>query len=170
MACRRVALFDHRRLLGESIERLLLCMDGIELLGPWVIDAQALSKLKTCGPDVVIVVGDLASDAVEDHPGILPVDLAANSTAGSKGPWFNKRSGTKARNSQFVAQILETFNDLPVIRVDLEDAQVRVYSRHALPARRADLIQAILPATPWPEMQPFSDGGNTKCDQENIQP
>lgn len=170
MTCRRVALFDHRRLLGESIERLLLCMEGIELLGPWVIDSHALTKLKTCPPDVVIVVGDLASDAVEDLPGFTGADLTVSSASSPKGPWFHKHPNTKLRNIQFVAQILETFDDLPVIRVDLEDARVRVYSRHALPAQRADLIQAILQAAPWPRLQPFSDGDNTKCDQENIQP
>lgn len=139
MTCRRIALFDHRRLLGESIERLLLHMPDIELLGPWEIDQEALSKLHSAAPDLVIIVSDLADDSaagaqVSENPANLG--------------WTDLNDPAMTTNRQFISQILETCSDLPVIRVDLEEALVRVYRMHTLPAHQADLVQAILLAAP----------------------
>jgi len=41
------------------------------------------------------------------------------------------------------SQILERFPDLPVVRVGLAQNVVRLYTSRALPARSADLIEAI---------------------------
>jgi len=48
------------------------------------------------------------------------------------------------------AQILECYPDLPVVRIGLEQNTVRVYTSRTLPARSADLIEAIrsLPVHP----------------------
>jgi hypothetical protein len=41
------------------------------------------------------------------------------------------------------AQLLERYPDLPVVRISLEQNAVRVYTSRTLPARSADLIEAI---------------------------
>jgi DNA-binding NarL/FixJ family response regulator len=50
------------------------------------------------------------------------------------------------------AQLLERYPDLPVVRISLEQNAVRVYTSRTLPARSADLIEAIrsLPVQPHP--------------------
>jgi len=119
MVAQQVGLFYHHRLLGEGIERLLLGLEGVELIGRWPIDARAISRLKSCQTDLVIIVEDR-----------LPPPNAAHQVA------------------HLTAEILEHFNDLPVIQIFLEDALVRVYSSQTLPARSRDLVQAIRQFTP----------------------
>jgi len=164
MARRRVVLFDHRRLLGESIQRLLLRLENVELLGPWSIDQHALARLKACRPDVVIIVADaigadaIGADAVDvDNTG---AETGLDRAAATPTPT------TSAQDNRLASAILESFDDLPVIRVDLDEAMVRVYRVHALPAQRQELIQAILQEAPLPDGQtipwmgpPFPDGG-----------
>lgn len=110
MDVRRVALFSAKRLLGESLERILSCAEGVEIVGVWLIDEHAFETLIGQVPDVVVIA--------DDEPNTQSV-------------------------SQLTAQILERFADLPVIQVALDQDTARVYSAHTLPARSADLLEAI---------------------------
>jgi len=43
----------------------------------------------------------------------------------------------------YAAQILDHYPEVPVIRVGLEQDEVRIYTTHTLPARSADLMETI---------------------------
>lgn len=61
-----------------------------------------------------------------------------------------EQEGKREGVASLTAQILERYPDLPVVRIGLEQNTVRVYTSHTLPARSADLIEAIrsLPVHP----------------------
>jgi DNA-binding NarL/FixJ family response regulator len=62
---------------------------------------------------------------------------------------FAEQESDQAAMTAFMLQILRACPDLPVIQVGLSGKDMlRVYTSHALPARRADLIETIrhLPA------------------------
>ncbi|MDD5466375.1 MAG: hypothetical protein PHS96_01075 [Anaerolineales bacterium] len=106
----RVLLLYTRHLLGESLEKLLRDQRDIHLLGPWVLDAQAFSRVASQQPDLVLIAEDEA----------VPEQVA-----------------------RLTAQILETYPNLPVIHSTLTRNVVRIYTSQELPARSADLIEAI---------------------------
>jgi DNA-binding NarL/FixJ family response regulator len=45
--------------------------------------------------------------------------------------------------ASLTAQILERYPDLPIVRIGLEQNALRIYTSRTLPARSADLIEAI---------------------------
>ena len=47
------------------------------------------------------------------------------------------------QTTHLTVQILEAYPDLPVIRVTLGQNVLRIYTSHTLPARSADLVEAI---------------------------
>lgn len=115
---RRVLLLCSQSLLGEGLERILGGLEDVELIGPWVLESQVLSRLFEAVPDIVVVAEGEREDA------------------GSV--------------TSLTAQILESYPDLPVVRIGLEQNAVRVYTSRTLPARSVDLIAAIrnLPVQP----------------------
>ncbi len=115
---RRVLLLCSQSLLGEGLERILGGLEDVELIGPWVLESQVLSRLFEAVPDIVVVAEGEREDA------------------GSV--------------TSLTAQILESYPDLPVVRIGLEQNAVRVYTSRTLPARSVDLIEAIrnLPVQP----------------------
>lgn len=62
MARRRVALFYSKNLLGESLEFLLSKLDDVEVLGPWLIEQDALSHLADDAPDIAMVIDERPND------------------------------------------------------------------------------------------------------------
>lgn len=78
---KRVLLLYTRHLLGESLEKLLRDQGDIQLLGPWLLDAQAFSRVAAEQPDLVLIAEDeaapekivkLTSQILEAYPN-LPV-------------------------------------------------------------------------------------------------
>jgi len=55
MGKRRVLLLCVQSLLGESLENILSKVEDVELIGPWVLDAQTLARLSEGVPDIVLV-------------------------------------------------------------------------------------------------------------------
>jgi len=110
-----VALFYSQSLLGESLQNLLSKLLDVNILGPWIIDELALQQLSTQLPDIVVI---------------------ADESIGENDP----QSHGAAR---LTAQILENYVGLPVVQVLLELNQVRIYNSQTIPARGADLIEAI---------------------------
>jgi hypothetical protein len=64
----------------------------------------------------------------EGRPDI--VLIAEDDTVGEGGP-------------SFTTQVLDQYPDLPVVRIGWVKHEVRLYTSHALPARSANLIEAI---------------------------
>ena len=87
----------------------------MNILGPWMIDELALQHLNAQLPDIVVI---------------------ADESIGENDP----QSHGAAR---LTAQILENYVGLPVVQVLLELNQVRIYNSQTIPARGADLIDAI---------------------------
>lgn len=110
-----VALFYAEDLLGEGLEHLLGKLADVEILGPWSMDDNAVFHLEDQRPDIVVIAGN--DTGTDEHSG--------------------QRAGL------LTAQILEKHIGLPVVQVMLEQNQVRIYNSHAVPARSADLIEAI---------------------------
>ncbi len=110
-----VALFYSQSLLGEGLQHLLSKLLDMNILGPWLIDESALQHLNTQLPDIVVI-------AVE-----------------SIGEYDPHSHGA----ALLTAKILEKHVGLPVVQVLLEHDQVRIYNSHTIPARGADLIEAI---------------------------
>ena len=61
-----------------------------------------------------------------------------------------EQEGKRDSVAFLITQILERYPDLPVVRIGLEQNTVRIYTSRTLPARSADLIEAIrsLPVQP----------------------
>jgi len=55
MGKRRVLLLCGQPLLSESLENILSKVEDVELIGPWVPDAQTLVRLSEGAPDIVLV-------------------------------------------------------------------------------------------------------------------
>ncbi len=110
-----VALFYVQSLLGEGLQYLLGKLSDVNILGPWILDATALQHLSTQLPDIVVIADEgIGEDDPHSHGAAL-----------------------------LTAQILEKYVGLPVVQVLLEHNQVRIYKSHTVPARGADLIEAI---------------------------
>ena len=107
---RHVALFCSEQLLGESLVHLLEHIGDIVLIGPWLIDEQALENLARQVPDIVLVA--------DGEP-----------------------SSEKA--AVLATQILDTYSDLSVIRITLAQNVAHIYTSRSMPARSADLLDAI---------------------------
>jgi hypothetical protein len=110
-----VALFYAQSLLGEGLQHLLGKLLDVNILGPWVIDEKAMHHLNIQLPDIVVIADDSIGD---EDPCLYSAAL-------------------------LIAQILEKYVGLPVVQVLLANNQVRIYNSHTIPARGADLIEAI---------------------------
>ncbi len=115
MKKRRVALFYSQSLLGEGLEGLLRRLADVDILGPWLLQDNALDHLDDPLPDVVVI----ADEGISSH---------------------DPRTQSVAR---LTSHILEKYIGLPVVQVILDQDQVRIYNSHAVPASSADLIEAI---------------------------
>jgi hypothetical protein len=64
------------------------------------------------------------------------------------GPALDRPGATDKRLASLTAQVLEIYPNLPIIRLELEHNVFRIYTSQTLPARTADLVEAIrhLPA------------------------
>ncbi len=79
---RRVLLLWVQPLLGEGLEHILGGLEDVELIGPWVLDSQVLSRLSEEAPDIVLMaegegeegggVASLTAQILERYPD-LPV-------------------------------------------------------------------------------------------------
>lgn len=110
-----VALFFAQSLLGEGLQHLLGKLVDVNILGPWVIDDEAIHHLNLHQPDIVVI----AIDSITDN------DPCSRSAA------------------LLTTQILEKHTGLPVIQVFLAHNHVHIYNSHIIPARGTDLIEAI---------------------------
>ena len=81
MLKRRVLLLRAPSLLAEGIERLLRQMEDVELIGPWDLNTELVSRFPEATPDIVLMVeegthtevtGALINQILEQHPE-LPV-------------------------------------------------------------------------------------------------
>jgi len=81
MEKRRVLLLCVESLLGESLERILGQLEDVELVGPWRLDADVLSRLPEDMPDIALIVQEgegsesvasLTSQILECYPD-LPI-------------------------------------------------------------------------------------------------
>jgi hypothetical protein len=81
MAKRRVALLSESDLLGESLEHILRGVDDIEILGPWPLDHQLLSRLSENILDLLVIaqereseerVSQMTAQILDTHPN-LPI-------------------------------------------------------------------------------------------------
>ncbi len=57
-----MVLLGAESLLGEGLEHILRGLEEVELIGPWNLDPQVLSRLAQEAPDVVLVAGDEGED------------------------------------------------------------------------------------------------------------
>lgn len=110
-----VALFYSQNLLGEGLQHLLCKFMDMNILGPWLINESALQHLESQLPDIVVI----ADEGIGDH------SLQSQSVA------------------QLTTLILAQHVGLPIVQVLLEQNLVRIYNSHTVPARGADLIEAI---------------------------
>ncbi len=111
----RVALFYSQSLLGEGLQNLLGKFLDMNILGPWAIDEVAMQHLTTQSPDIVVIADEsIGENGLQPHSAAL-----------------------------LTAQILEKYAGLPVVQVFLEPNQMRIYNSQTVPARGADLIEAI---------------------------
>ncbi|MEW5870639.1 MAG: hypothetical protein AB1894_15305 [Chloroflexota bacterium] len=110
-----VALFYSQSLLGEGLQHLLSKLLDMNILGPWLIDESALQHINTQLPDIILI----AVESIGEHDSHL------------------------YGAALLTAQILEKHVGLPVVQVLLEQNQVRIYNSQTIPARGADLIEAI---------------------------
>ncbi|RMD59629.1 hypothetical protein D6833_11135 [Candidatus Parcubacteria bacterium] len=84
MEKRRVLLLCVNSLLGESLEQLLKQLEDVQLVGPWSLDADVLSRLPEVVPDIVLVVhgneepdrlAPLTSQMLERYPNLPIVQI-----------------------------------------------------------------------------------------------
>jgi DNA-binding NarL/FixJ family response regulator len=81
MEKRRVLLLCVESLLSESLERILGQLEDVELVGPWRLDADVLTRLPEDMPDIALIVQEaeesesvasLTSQILERYPD-LPI-------------------------------------------------------------------------------------------------
>ena len=81
MGKRRVLLLCVESLLGESLERILGQLEDVELVGPWELSADVLTRLPEAMPDIALIVQEgegsesvasLTSQILERYPD-LPI-------------------------------------------------------------------------------------------------
>lgn len=112
---RRVLLLCTLPLLGEGLEKILSKLGDVELIGPWVLDAQALARLPERMPDVVLIAEEekksgkvisITTQILERYPDlpVVQIGLARNSVR-----LFTSRT-LPARS----ADLIEIIRSLPV--------------------------------------------------------
>lgn len=81
MRKKRVLLFSARKLFGDSLEQTLSRIDDVDLVGHWQVDDDALEKLPTVAPDLIIItnegldsesISQLTTRVLDRHPD-LPI-------------------------------------------------------------------------------------------------
>ncbi len=78
--------------------------------------------------------------------GVWPLDLSAVSSLEVKNPdilVIADEKGNEERISALTIQVLEAYNNLPILRVKLDRNVLQIYTSHTLPARVADLAELI---------------------------
>jgi hypothetical protein len=129
MQKRRVVLLCNQHLWGESLEHILGNASDVELLGRWEFVDPTLPQL--------------AALLEEQSPDLLVIA---------------EEELTHDRIACLTAEILEAIPDLTIIYVTPDQNIFRIYTSQSLPARRAELIEAIrnLPDRPvrLPETSP----------------
>jgi DNA-binding NarL/FixJ family response regulator len=112
--------------------RVLLLCASLEGTHPQLLLGEALENILSKVEDVELV----GAWALDDQAlarlaqGLPDILLIAEEEAGESA-------------SSLTAQVLERYPDLPVVRVGLMQNVVRLYTSRTLPARSADLIEAI---------------------------
>jgi DNA-binding NarL/FixJ family response regulator len=112
--------------------RVLLLCASLEGTHPQLLLGEALENILSKVEDVELV----GTWALDDQAlarlaqGLPDILLIAEEEAGESA-------------SSLTAQVLERYPDLPVVRVGLMQNVVRLYTSRTLPARSADLIEAI---------------------------
>ncbi len=134
---RRILLLCAQPLLGDGLQAILGGLKDVELIGPLVLDVQALERVTDNKPDVMLIADDGAEP------------LSATS---------------------LTARILERYPDIPVIRVGLEQDTIRLYTSQTLPARSADLIEAIRRLPAVVAQQPKQEVGALKTQDSGGHP
>jgi len=114
MQKRRVVLLCSQHLWGESLEHILGNTSDVELLGRWEFEDPLLPRLTTLYQ--------------EQAPDLLVIA---------------EENLTHDRISCLTAEIMEAIPDLTIIYVTPDQNVFRVYTSQSLPARRAELIEAI---------------------------
>jgi len=109
---------------------LLLCEQ--DLLG------ESLEHLLGSLPDVELVVSRNPDDPTLERLFACAPDLLL----------IAQEEPTNQRLASLTAQVLEVYPNLPIIRLELEHNVFHLYTSQTLPARTADLVEAIrrLPA------------------------
>jgi chemotaxis response regulator CheB len=112
--------------------RVLLLCASLEGTHPQLLLGEALENVLSKVEDVELV----GTWALDDQAlarlaqGLPDILLIAEEEAGEQA-------------TSLTAQVLERYPDLPVVRVGLLQNVVRLYTSRTLPARSADLIEAI---------------------------
>lgn len=117
MEKRRVLLLCVQSLLSESLENVLEQVEDVELIGPWVLDQNALARLSEGTPDIVLIaeedgegesVASLTAQILEQHPElpVVRVGLAQNVI----------RLYTSRTLPAHSADLIETIRSLPARR------------------------------------------------------
>lgn len=112
---RRVLLLSAHSLLGESLENVLRQVEDVELIGPRVLDGNALARLPESAPDIVLIAEDegeceraasVTSQILEQHPDlpIVRVGWAQNEIRLYTSQALPARS----------AELIETIRSLPI--------------------------------------------------------
>jgi chemotaxis response regulator CheB len=107
---RRILLVGMPNLLGEILERSLVALEDVQVVGSQPPGERVLDLCADERPDLVIVT--------EDEPS----------------------SGETAR---LTARLMDACPNLPIIRVRLDRNVLLLYTSQTIPARMADLVEAI---------------------------
>ncbi len=110
---RRVLLLCAQSLLGEGLSVILGGLSDVELVGPLRWDDPRLSCQQQDLPATIDVV--LIAAEEDKTPALITL----------------------------TAQLLDLYPDAPVVRVGLKQGSIRLYTSRTLPARAADLVEAI---------------------------
>lgn len=108
---RRVLLVCAQPLLGEGLEHILRGLEDVELIGPWGLDPQVLSRLSQEEPDVVLVadgerVVSLIAHILERYPDLPVVQIGLEQNA--------MRVYTSRRLPTRSADLIEVIRGLPL--------------------------------------------------------
>ncbi len=103
------------------------------LLGEEHILGESLEKLLKSFSDIHLSGPKPLRDDISDHVAKIKPDVVLITDAGDQ----------QNRVASIAAKILDRFPNIPVIHSSLSRNVVRIYSSHELPARSADLIDAI---------------------------
>jgi len=114
---KRVVLVWVESLLGEGLEHILRGLEEVELIGPWNLEPQVLSRLSQETPDVVLVAGDegeheamasLTARILDQYPDlpVVRIGLEQNTV----------RVYTTHTLPAHSADLIETIRSLPVLQ------------------------------------------------------